>query len=54
MEKDKTIRAKITEVHKETSIERSIEVPIFEGYVDMKLPEKGITTETSLLYSKRF
>lgn len=41
MGKDKTIRAKITEVHKETSIERSIEVPILEGYVDMKVPEKS-------------
>lgn len=40
MEDDKKFRAKITEVHTETRIERSIELPIYEGYVDMKLPER--------------
>lgn len=36
----KIITAKITETHTETSVSRTLEVPMMEGYVDMKLPEK--------------
>lgn len=36
----KTITAKITETHTETSVSRTLEVPMIEGYVDLKLPEK--------------
>lgn len=36
----KIITAKLTETHTETSVSRTLEVPIMEGYVDMKLPEK--------------
>ena len=38
--KKKVVTAKITETHTETSVSRTLEVPIMEGYVDMKLPEK--------------
>ena len=36
----KIITAKITETHTETSVSRTLEVPVMNGYVDMKLPEK--------------
>lgn len=38
--KEKKFTAKVTETHTESTIERSIEFPVMEGYVDVKLPEK--------------
>lgn len=36
----KVVTAKITETHTEKSVSRTLEVPVLEGYVDIKLPEK--------------
>lgn len=36
----KVITAKLTETHTETSVSRTLEVPVMEGYVDLKIPEK--------------
>jgi hypothetical protein len=40
--KDKVVTAKLTETHTERSVSRTIEVPVVEGYVDMKLPERHL------------